>query len=100
MPFAAAARLAGLSWHKAAAICEHYVELALEQADFSEIDALAIDETSRAKGHDYFTVVADACERRAGEPPALGSIGSSSGKSSSASRSTSCGGCSGNGAST
>lgn len=64
MPFAAAARLTGLSWHKVAAICGRYVELALEQADFSDVDALAIDETSRAKGHDYVTVAADARKRR------------------------------------
>ena len=46
------------------AICKRYVELGLEQADFSEVTRLAADETSKAKGHDYITLVADADERR------------------------------------
>lgn len=64
MPFAAVARLTGESWHRVAAICQRYVDLALSQADFSCVTALAIDETSRAKGHDYITLAADAAERR------------------------------------
>lgn len=64
MPFAAVARLVGASWHRVAAIAERYVDLALEQADFSEVQELTIDETSRARGHDYVTLAADA-ERRA-----------------------------------
>lgn len=64
MPFAAVARLVNLSWHRVAAICERYVELALDEADFSEVSRLAVDETSRAKGHDYITLFADADERK------------------------------------
>jgi len=64
MSFAAAARLVGESRHRVAAICERYVELALAQADFSAVSELAIDETSRARGHDYITLAADAVERR------------------------------------
>lgn len=64
MPFAAVARLVNLSWHRVAAICERYVDLALSEADFSEVSRLAVDETSRAKGHDYITLFADADERR------------------------------------
>ena len=64
MTFAAAARLVGESWHRVAAICERYVELTLAQADFSAVHELAIDETSRARGHDYITLAADAAERR------------------------------------
>lgn len=64
MPFAAVARLVGESWHRVAAICRRYVELALAGADFSGIRHLAIDETSRARGHAYVTLAADA-ERRA-----------------------------------
>jgi transposase len=64
MTFAAAARLVGESRHRVAAICERYVELALGQADFSGVHELAIDETSRARGHDYITLAADAVERR------------------------------------
>jgi transposase len=64
MTFAGAARLVGESRHRVAAICERYVELALGQADFSGVRELAIDETSRARGHDYITLAADARERR------------------------------------
>lgn len=63
MPFAAVARLVGESWHRVARIAERYVELALAGADFSEVRALAIDETSKARGHDYITIAADAEER-------------------------------------
>jgi len=48
MPFAAMARVVGLSWHRVAAICKRYVDLALDQADFSEVKRLAADKTSRA----------------------------------------------------
>jgi hypothetical protein len=37
-------------------ICEKYVELACEQADYSMVESLAIDETSRSKGQDYVTL--------------------------------------------
>jgi len=60
MPFAAVARLVGESWHRVAAIAERYVERAVEQADYSNITELAIDETSKARGHDYVTLAADA----------------------------------------
>lgn len=64
MTFAAVSRLVGLSWHQVVAICKRYVELGLEQADFSTVTRLAADETSKARGHDYITLVADADERR------------------------------------
>ena len=64
MPFAAVARIVGESAHRVMAVCERYVEIALGLADFSEVKALAIDETSRARGHDYITLAADALERR------------------------------------
>ena len=64
MPFAAVAKLVNLSWHRVSAICRRYVDLALDGADFSEVKRLAVDETSRAKGHDYITLFADADERK------------------------------------
>ena len=64
MPFAAVARIVGESAHRVMAVCERYVEIALGLADFSAVKALAIDETSRARGHDYITLAADAIERR------------------------------------
>lgn len=64
MPFAAVARIVGISAYRVLAICRRYVALALQAADFSAVKALAIDETSRARGHDYITLAADAVERR------------------------------------
>jgi transposase len=64
MPFAAVARIVGESAYRVLAVCRRYVTLALEAADFSQVKALAIDETSRARGHDYITLAADAIERR------------------------------------
>lgn len=64
MPFAAVARIAGISAYRVLAICRRYVTLALEAADLSPVKALAIDETSRARGHDYITLAAHAIERR------------------------------------
>ena len=64
MTFTAVSRLVGLSWHQVTAICKRYVDLGLEQADFSEVKRLAADETSKARGQDYITLVADADERR------------------------------------
>lgn len=64
MPFAAVARIVGISAHRVLAICRRYVGLALDAADFSDVNTLAIDETSRARGHDYITLAADATERR------------------------------------
>jgi transposase len=64
MPFAAVARIVGISAYRVQAISRRYVALALEQACFGNVRALAIDETSRARGHDYITLAADADERR------------------------------------
>ena len=64
MPIAAVARTVGISEHRAWAICRRYVALALDAADFGQVKALAIDETSRARGHDYITLAADAAARR------------------------------------
>ncbi len=64
MTFSAVARLTGESWHRVAAICRRYVDLAVAEADYSQVTHLAVDETSRARGHDYVTLAADA-ERRA-----------------------------------
>ena len=64
MPFAAVGRIVGESAYRVMGVCRRYVELALEQADFSGVKALAIDETSRARGHDYITLAADAIERK------------------------------------
>ena len=64
MPFAAVARIVGESAYRVTAVCTRYVELACAQADLSAVRTLAVDETSRARGHDYITLAADASQRR------------------------------------
>lgn len=64
MPFRAVSRLIGVSVHRIMAICNRYVALAVAEADYSDVKKLAIDETSKARGHEYVTITADA-ERRA-----------------------------------
>lgn len=56
MPFAAVARIVGESAHRVQTVCEHYVEAAMAETDLSAVRALAVDETSRARGHDYVTL--------------------------------------------
>src|ERR1700758_4912095 len=58
------ARLVKESWHRVHAICSRYVDLAVAQADLSRVVAVAVDETSCRRGHDYLTIAADAEERK------------------------------------
>lgn len=60
MTFSGAARISDLSVHRVLAVCERYVNEALSATDLSEVRRVALDETSRAKGHDYVTLFADA----------------------------------------
>lgn len=62
--FSGVARVFGISEYSVKTICQKYVNEAVKQADYSSVHAVAIDETSRARGHDYITLVADS-ERRA-----------------------------------
>lgn len=64
MTFTAVAEMLGISIHRVMAVCDKYVDEAVERADYADVNAVAIDETSRARGHDYVTLVADS-ERRA-----------------------------------
>lgn len=63
MTFRAASRLCGVSVHRIMALCERYVEVAVAAQDLSKVKHLAIDETSRARGHDYVTLAADTARR-------------------------------------
>ncbi|UEO01217.1 ISL3 family transposase [Acidiferrobacter thiooxydans] len=63
MPFRAVARLTGVSLHRVMSLCERYVDLAVAQQDLSGVESLAIDETSKARGHDYVTIAADSARR-------------------------------------
>ena len=40
-------------------VLEHYVQEARSNEDFSEVDSVGVDETSRAKGHNYISVFVD-----------------------------------------
>lgn len=64
MTFAAVSRLFGVSEYQAKEICHSYVDGALAMADHSAVKKLAMDETSKAKGHDYIFIAADADKRR------------------------------------
>jgi transposase len=64
MTFSGVARITGLSVHRVMTLCKRYVNTAVSAADYSEVRRLAIDETSRAKGHEYVTLFADADERK------------------------------------
>jgi transposase len=64
MTFAAVGKLVGLSWHRVHAICSRYVDLALAEADLSAVTAVALDETSSRRGHNYLTIAADVDERK------------------------------------
>ncbi len=64
MTFSGVARITRLSAHRVMTLCKRYVNTAVSAADYSEVRRLAIDETSRAKGHEYVTLFADAHERK------------------------------------
>jgi transposase len=64
MPFSAVGRIVGESEYRVLALCRRYVHIAGGLADYSAVTSLAIDETSRARGHQYVTIAADANARR------------------------------------
>ncbi len=64
MTFAAVAKLVGESWHRVHAICSRYVDLALAEVDLSAVSAVAIDETSSRRGHNYLTIAVDMDDRK------------------------------------
>src|SRR6056297_260056 len=45
-------------------ILEKYIEGVLEQEDYSQVSQVGIDETSRAKNHEYITLFVDLLEKR------------------------------------
>jgi transposase len=45
-------------------VLQHYVEQARDEADFSEVTAIGVDETSRKRGHNYISVFMDLDESR------------------------------------
>ena len=64
MPVHSVSQLTGVSDYKIWRILEIYVDSAKVGEDFSKLDALGMDETSVAKGHDYITLFVDLNKRK------------------------------------
>jgi len=64
MPVAKVATLTKTSDDKLWSMLEKYIDTTREHEDFQEITSIGLDETSRAKGHEYITLFVDLLERR------------------------------------
>jgi len=64
MPVNKVAQLVGVSNDKLWSILDKYVNKVRNYEDFTETDTIGIDETSRAKGHEYITLFVDLKEKR------------------------------------
>jgi transposase len=64
MPVNRVAQITKTSDDKLWDMLERYIDSAREQENFENIEAIGLDETSRAKGHEYITLFVDLQERR------------------------------------
>jgi transposase len=64
MPVSKVASITKTSDDKLWSMCEKYIDKAREHEDFEDIDSIGMDETSRAKGHEYITLFVDLKKRR------------------------------------
>lgn len=64
MALSAAGKIVGEHDTRLMRIVTHYVTLARERVDMSAVQIIGIDETSKAKGHDYITTVIDVQDSR------------------------------------
>jgi transposase len=64
MPIHAVCKIINESDNKIWRLLDKYVESSREHEDFSKINAIGVDETSRAKGHEYVSLFVDLKERR------------------------------------
>jgi transposase len=64
MPVSKVASITHTSDDKLWSMLEKYINNTREHEDFEKIDAIGLDETSRAKGHEYITLFVDLKERR------------------------------------
>lgn len=64
MPISKTAELLRCDEKSVVSIMKHWVDIAVDSTDLSEVTALAIDETSFKKGHSYVTVIIDAQEKK------------------------------------
>lgn len=63
MPIKHVENLTNVSDDKLWRMLEKYVNLALEEKDFSDVQEVGVDETSRKKGHNYITLFVDMKKR-------------------------------------
>lgn len=64
MPVAAVARLVGEHDTRLWRVLHHYVDRARQQADFSTVTHVGVDETSARRGHNYITLFCDLDESK------------------------------------
>jgi transposase len=64
MPVKKVADIAKVSDDKLWDMIDRYIEKTRVHEDFSDVTAIGLDETSRAKGHEYITLFVDLKERR------------------------------------
>lgn len=64
MPVNKVATITNTSDDKLWSMLEKYIDQTREYEDFKEITSIGLDETSRAKGHEYITLFVDLMERR------------------------------------
>ena len=64
MPVKKVADITNVSDDKLWAMIDRYIDRTREHEDFKEVGAIGLDETSKAKGHDYITLFVDLKQRR------------------------------------
>ncbi|MFH1249495.1 MAG: ISL3 family transposase [bacterium] len=64
MPVATVGRIIHESDDKLWRILERYIQDVREQEDYSDVSKLGVDETSRAKGHEYISLFVDLLKKR------------------------------------
>jgi transposase len=64
MPLSVAGDILGIYDNRLMRIVEHYVFEAREKVDMSEVKKISVDETSKAKGHNYVSVFTDLDEAK------------------------------------
>ena len=64
MPVNKVAQIIGVDDNKLWRMMRYYVAAARQLEDYSEVDKIGVDETSKAKGHDYVSLFVDLSKRR------------------------------------
>jgi transposase len=64
MPVSKVAKITKTNDDKLWSMCEKYIDKTREYENFEDINAIGMDETSRAKGHEYITLFVDLNKRR------------------------------------